>query len=85
LYGTQGLTLNSLNPGYFYEFRKFIKISPEGSLSGYHWGSLSGYHKVKPFYSGRIASKLMAKHTSLLTKNTTFEHKFQVDTRKWQK
>jgi hypothetical protein len=31
---------------------------------------------VKPFYSGRIASKLMAKHTSLLTKNTAFEHKF---------
>jgi hypothetical protein len=40
---------------------------------------------VKPFYSGRIASKLMAKHTSLLTKNTAFEHKFHVDTRKWQK
>jgi hypothetical protein len=27
----------------------------------------------------------MGKHTSLLTKNTTFEHKFHVDTRKWQK
>jgi ribosomal protein S17E len=40
---------------------------------------------VKPFYSGRIASKLMAKYTSLLTKNTAFEHKFQVDMRKWQK
>jgi hypothetical protein len=31
---------------------------------------------VKP---GRIASKLMAKHTSLLTKNTAFEHKFHVE------
>jgi hypothetical protein len=43
-------------------------------------------NKVKPFYSGRIASKLMAKHTSLLTqnKNTAFEHKFHVDTRKWR-
>jgi hypothetical protein len=40
---------------------------------------------VKPFYSGRIASKLMAKNTSLLTKNTAFELKFHVDTRKWQK
>jgi hypothetical protein len=40
---------------------------------------------VKPFYSGRIASKLMAKHTSLLAKNTTFEHKFHVDTRKWRR
>jgi hypothetical protein len=27
---------------------------------------------VKPFHSGRIASELMAKHTSLLTKNTAF-------------
>jgi hypothetical protein len=27
----------------------------------------------------------MAKNTSLLTKNTAFEHKFHVDTRKWQK
>jgi hypothetical protein len=27
----------------------------------------------------------MAKHTSLRTKNTAFEHKFHVDTRKWQK
>jgi hypothetical protein len=27
----------------------------------------------------------MAKHTSLPTKSTAFEHKFQVDTRKWQK
>jgi hypothetical protein len=45
----------------------------------------SGYHKVKPFYSGRIAFKLMVKHTSLLIKNTVFEHKFHVDTRKWQK
>jgi hypothetical protein len=26
----------------------------------------------------------MAKHTSLLTKNTAFEHKFHVDTRKWR-
>jgi hypothetical protein len=40
---------------------------------------------VKPFYSGRTASKLMAKHTSLLTKNTAFEHKFHEVTRKWQK
>jgi hypothetical protein len=40
---------------------------------------------VKPFYSGRIASKLMAKHTSLLTKNTAFEHKFHKVMRKWQK
>jgi hypothetical protein len=40
---------------------------------------------VKPFYSGRIASKLMTKHTSLLTKNTAFEHKFHKVTRKWQK
>jgi hypothetical protein len=39
---------------------------------------------VKPFYSGRIASKLMAKNTSLLTKNTAFEYKFHVDTRKWR-
>jgi hypothetical protein len=39
---------------------------------------------VKPFYSGRIVSKLMAKHTSLLTKNTAFEQKFHVDTRKRQ-
>jgi hypothetical protein len=39
---------------------------------------------VKPFYSGRIASQLMAKHTSLLTKNTAFEPKFHVNTRKWQ-
>jgi hypothetical protein len=30
---------------------------------------------VKPFYSGRIASKLMVRHTSLLTKNNAFEHK----------
>jgi hypothetical protein len=59
---------------HFYEFRKFIKISP-----------VSIANKVKPFYSGRIASKLMAKHTSLLTKNTAFEHKFHVDMRKWQK
>jgi ribosomal protein S17E len=29
---------------------------------------------VKPFYSGRIAPKLMTKHTSLLTKDTAFEH-----------
>jgi hypothetical protein len=34
---------------------------------------------VKPFYSGRIVSKLMAKHTSLLTKNTAFEHKLSND------
>jgi hypothetical protein len=27
----------------------------------------------------------MAKHTSLLTKNTVFEHKFHVHMRKWQK
>jgi hypothetical protein len=40
---------------------------------------------VKPFYSGRIASKLMAKHSNLLTKNIAFEHKFKVDMRKWQK
>jgi hypothetical protein len=41
---------------------------------------------VKPFYSGRIASKLlMEKHTSLLTKNTAFEHKFREVMRKWQK
>jgi hypothetical protein len=63
----QRLSINPLNPGmpgHFYEFR----------TSG------SGYHKVKPFYSGRIASKLMTKHTSLLTKNTAFEHKFHVDT-----
>jgi hypothetical protein len=66
---------NPSNPGHFNEFRKFIKISPVGI----------GYHKVKPFYSGRIASKRMAKYTSLLTKNTAFEHKFHVDTRKWQK
>jgi hypothetical protein len=33
---------------------------------------------VKPFYSGRIASKLMAKHTSLLTKNRAFEHKYKI-------
>jgi hypothetical protein len=39
---------------------------------------------VKPFYSGRIASKLMAKHTSLLTNNAAFEHKFHVDMRKWR-
>jgi hypothetical protein len=68
--------INPLNPGHFYEFlefRKFIKISPVSIT------------KVKPFYSGRIASKLMAKHTSLLTKNTAFEHKFHIDTRKWQK
>jgi hypothetical protein len=32
-----------------------------------------------------FASKLMAKHTGLLTKNSAFEHKFHVDTRKWQK
>jgi hypothetical protein len=68
-----------LNPGHFNEFRKFIKISPVGITN-----------------SGRIASnKLMAKHTSLLTKNTAFEHsafehsafehKFHVDMRKWQK
>jgi hypothetical protein len=37
---------------------------------------------VKPFYSGRIVSKLMAKNTSLLTKNTA---QFHFDTRKWQK
>jgi hypothetical protein len=37
---------------------------------------------VKQFYSGRIASKLMAKHTSLLTKNTAFEHKFHEVTKK---
>jgi hypothetical protein len=67
-----GVWFNPLNPGHFYEFRKFIKNFP------------SGYHKVKPFYSGRIASKLMAKHTSLLTKNTAFVHKFHVDMRKWQ-
>jgi hypothetical protein len=36
---------------------------------------------VKPFYSGRIASK----HTSLLTKNTAFEHKFHEVTRKMAK
>jgi hypothetical protein len=65
--------INPLNPGHFYEFSKFIKV-PQ-----------CGYHKVKPFYSGRIVSKLMAKNTSLLTKNTTFEHKFHVDTIKWQK
>jgi hypothetical protein len=43
---------------------------------------------VKPFYSGRISSKLMAKHTGLLTKNTAFEHKFHVDKKKmtiWSK
>jgi hypothetical protein len=39
---------------------------------------------VKPFYSGRIASKLMAKHTSLLTKNIAFEHKFHEVRKKWQ-
>jgi hypothetical protein len=33
---------------------------------------------VKPSYSGRISSKLMAKHTSFLTKNTAFEHKFHI-------
>jgi hypothetical protein len=65
------LPLNPLNPGHFYEFSKFSKISPVGIIN--------------PFYSGRIASKLMVKHTSLLTKNTTFEHEFHVDTRKWQK
>jgi hypothetical protein len=36
---------------------------------------------VKPFDS-EIVSKLTAKTTSSLTKNTAFEHKFQFDTRK---
>jgi hypothetical protein len=40
---------------------------------------------VKPFYSGRITSKLMAKHISLLTKNTAFKHKFHEETRKMAK
>jgi ribosomal protein S17E len=40
---------------------------------------------VKPFYSGRIASKLLKKHTNLLTKNTAFEHKFHEVTRKMAK
>jgi hypothetical protein len=56
--------VNPLNPGHFCEFRKVS----------------SGYHQVKPFYSGRIVSKLMAKNTSLLSNNTAFEHKFHVDT-----
>jgi hypothetical protein len=36
-------------------------------------------NQVKPFYSERIVSKLMAKNTSILTKNTAFEHKFHFD------
>jgi hypothetical protein len=60
----KGLTLWTLL-AIFTNFANLLKF-PQGD----------GYHKVKPFYSGRIASKLMAKHTSLLTKNTAFEHKF---------
>jgi hypothetical protein len=30
-------------------------------------------------------SKLIAKNSSFLTKNTAFEHKFHFDKRKWQK
>jgi hypothetical protein len=40
---------------------------------------------VKPFYSERIASKLMTKNTSLLTKNTAFEDKLHFDTTKCDK
>jgi hypothetical protein len=60
--------INPLNPGHFYEFRKFIKISPVGNT------------KWNQFIQEESHLKLMAKNTSLLTKNTTFEHKFHIDT-----
>jgi hypothetical protein len=43
------------------------------------------YHKVKLFYLEGFVSKLMDKNTSLLTRNTAFEHKFHFDRRKWKK
>jgi hypothetical protein len=60
-----------------------VDFSPAWSSSPFEPWPFLRISRISKIYEN--SSKLMAKHTSLLTKNTAFEHKFHEVTRKWQK